>query len=108
MKNDPSGVHVDRDFKVMLRDTNSSRATDPVEIEANAYAADLLMPRSMLVKEAELRAGFDIEDDKLIQGLAAKYKVSAQAMTFRLTNIANLLVARSVPVAPRRVVSRKK
>jgi Zn-dependent peptidase ImmA (M78 family) len=104
------GVHIDRDFKVMLRDSNSSQATDPTEIEANAYAAALLMPRSMLIKEQELSSGFDIEDDRLIQGLAARYKVSTQAMNFRLNNIASLLMP-GLAVRPpqrKRVVSRKK
>jgi len=104
------GVHIDRDFKVMLRDSNSSHATDPTEIEANAYAAALLMPRSMLIKEQELSSGFDIEDDRLIQGLAARYKVSTQAMNFRLNNIASLLMP-GLAVRPpqrKRVVSRKK
>jgi Zn-dependent peptidase ImmA (M78 family) len=104
------GVHIDRDFKVMLRDSNSSQATDPTEIEANAYAAALLMPRSMLIKEQELSSGFDIEDDRLIQGLAARYKVSTQAMSFRLNNIASLLMPGLAVRAPqrKRVVSRKR
>jgi Zn-dependent peptidase ImmA (M78 family) len=104
------GVHIDRDFKVMLRDSNSSQATDPTEIEANAYAAALLMPRSMLIKEQELISGFDIEDDRLIQGLAARYKVSTQAMNFRLNNIASLLMPGLAVRLPqrKRVVSRKK
>ena len=81
------GMHIDRDFKVKLRDGKSSQATDPTEIEANAYAASLLMPRAMLMQERELSSGFDIEDDRLIQGLASRYKVSPQAMTFRLSNL---------------------
>ncbi|MDQ2977157.1 MAG: ImmA/IrrE family metallo-endopeptidase [Acidobacteriota bacterium] len=103
-------VHIDRDFKVMLRDSNSSQATDPTEIEANAYAAALLMPRSMLIKEQELSSGFDIEDDRLIKGLAARYKVSAQAMTYRLNNIASLLMPAPTLRRPqrKRLVSRKK
>jgi len=104
------GMHIDRHFKVMLRDGKSSQAIDPIEIEANNYAAALLMPRTMLIQEQELSAGFDIEDDRLIQRLAAKYKVSPQAMTFRLTNIAYLLMPSHLVRMPqrRRVVSRKK
>jgi Zn-dependent peptidase ImmA (M78 family) len=85
-----SGEHsmrIDRDFKVMLRDNNSS----PAEREANAYAAALLMPTSLLIKERELTGGIDTEDDRLIHLLASRYKVSTQAMTIRLANLANLL-----------------
>src|SRR3954470_4270018 len=37
-------VHVDKQFLVKLRDDISSQAIDPHEIEANAFAAALLMP----------------------------------------------------------------
>lgn len=85
-------ILVDRHFKVMLRDETSSQASDPMEIEANAYAAELLMPTSMLIAERELRSsGIDYEDDALVQALAIRYKVSRQAMTFRLANLAQLL-----------------
>jgi hypothetical protein len=64
----------------------------------------------MLIKEQELSSGFDIEDDRLIQGLAARYKVSTQAMNFRLNNIASLLMPGLAVRLPqrKRVVSRKK
>lgn len=85
-------ILVDRHFKVMFRDVKSSQASDPVEIDANAYAAELLMPTSMLIAERELRsAGIDYEDDALVHALALRYKVSRQAMTFRLANLAQLL-----------------
>jgi Zn-dependent peptidase ImmA (M78 family) len=85
-------ILVDRHFKVMLRDEKSSQASDPMEIEANAYAAELLMPTAMLIVERELRSsGVDYEDDELIHNLANRYKVSRQAMTFRLANLAELL-----------------
>jgi len=91
-----SEILVDRHFKVMLRDEKSSQASDPMEIEANAYAAELLMPTSMLIVERELRSsGVDYEDDELIHNLAIRYKVSRQAMTFRLANLAELLVQKS-------------
>lgn len=85
-------ILVDRHFKVMLRDEKASQASDPMEIEANAYAAELLMPTSMLIAERELRrSGIDYEDDALVHVLALLYKVSKQAMTFRLANLAELL-----------------
>jgi len=89
-------IHVDRHFKVMLRDERSSDALDPMEIQANAYAAELLMPASMLSSERELRShGVDLEDDLLIRNLAQRYRVSTQAMTFRLSNLAAFFSVRS-------------
>lgn len=91
-------IHVDRNFRVMLRDEKASQATDPIEMEANAYAAELLMPTKMLIAERELRSnGVDYEDDDLIRSLATRYKVSMQAMTFRLANLAEFLSAKSKP-----------
>ena len=89
-------ILIDRHFKVMLRDEKSSQASDPMEIEANSYAAELLMPTSMLIVERELRSsGLDYEDDELIHNLAVRYKVSRQAMTFRLANLAERLTQKA-------------
>lgn len=81
-----SEFHIDRNFRILLRDERSSQAIDPTEIEANAFAAELLMPKIML--ERDLRGHMvDYEDDELIRNLANRYKVSLQAMIFRLTNL---------------------
>jgi Zn-dependent peptidase ImmA (M78 family) len=88
-------IHVDRNFKMMLRDGKSSQATDIAEIEANSYAAELLMPTCMLMDERELRNGVDYDDDELIQNLATRYKVSKQAMTFRLGKLSEVLTVKS-------------
>src|SRR6185312_11744791 len=37
-------VHVDKGFQVLLRDDVSSLGIEPREIEANAFASELLMP----------------------------------------------------------------
>lgn len=85
-------LHVDRKF--LLRDARSSQAVDPQEIEANAFAAALLMPREMLRRDfAALReemGDFDLEDDMVVRVLAERYKVSLQAMLIRL-NWLNLI-----------------
>lgn len=80
----PTEIRVDHRFLVRRRDGRSSQAVDPEEIEANGFAAELLMPSSML--EADL-AGFDVdyEDEELTRWLADRYKVSLQAMAIRLT-----------------------
>jgi Zn-dependent peptidase ImmA (M78 family) len=79
-------VHIDRTFRVNRRDTTSSMATDPEEIEANRFAAELLMPYAMLVKDLKNRY-IDMEHEETLQELAERYKVSVQAMTHRITNI---------------------
>lgn len=82
-------VHVDKVFRVNLRSQVSSKAEDVEEIEANAFAASLLMPFSFL--RSDLRSiTLDIDDPRQIETLARRYEVSAQAMTFRLMNILSL------------------
>src|SRR5712664_3503178 len=44
-------VHVDRAYRVSLRNDLSSKAVSPEEMEANAFAAALLMPEGMLVQD---------------------------------------------------------
>ncbi len=79
-------VHVDRDFRVNLRSPSSAEAVDVNEIEANAFAASLLMPEKMLQVDVKELA-VDFEDATKIDALASRYKVSNQAMTFRLINL---------------------
>ncbi len=81
-------LHVDRAY--LLRDEKSSQAVDPKEIEANQFAAELLMPTDMIIRDWDERKselGYDYEDDEFIRGLAKRYKVSLQAMIFRLINL---------------------
>lgn len=80
-------LHVDRNFRVHLRDERSSQAIDQSEIEANAFAAELLMPADMIKRDLNGQEVVDYEDDELIRGLAENYRVSLQAMIFRLTNL---------------------
>lgn len=79
---------IDRNFKVTVshRDERSGTGESADEIEANHFAAALLMPAEFLKKDL-LGRDFDASDDDQIQDLAARYKVSAQAMTIRLVNL---------------------
>lgn len=79
-------IHVDKAFRINLRDTVSSQAVDREEIEANIFAAELLMPREMLVLDLKGQQ-IDYEDEEMLKGLAKKYRVSTQAITFRLLNL---------------------
>jgi Zn-dependent peptidase ImmA (M78 family) len=78
-----SEVHVDKDFPVLMRDPKSARGTEKVEIEANQFAAELLMPEA-LIKQALENEPFDIDDDSPIEELAKKFRVSRQALEYRI------------------------
>jgi len=83
--------HLDWKFTVLRRDGKSSEGTETQEMEANFFAASLLMPRPFLRKDLELRAGPNGEADlqpEDILALAKKYQVSETAMKYRLINLA--------------------
>jgi len=77
-------MHVDDDFVVNLRDAESSKATSWEEIEANRFAAELLMPADFMEKDVERRR---LVDKTLVGTLAKKYLVSPWAMELRLVNL---------------------
>ena len=79
-------VHVDRAYRVNLRNDISSSAVDREEIEANRFAAKLLMPEDMLIADLKGQE-IDFEDERRLEKLARRYSVSIQALTFRLTNL---------------------
>jgi Zn-dependent peptidase ImmA (M78 family) len=81
-------VHIDRSFRVNRRDAVSSQAIDPEEIEANRFAAELLMPYDMIMNDL-VEYDIDIEDEEELKELADKYQVSVQALTHRITNLLN-------------------
>jgi Zn-dependent peptidase ImmA (M78 family) len=78
-----SAVHVDKSFPVLMRDPKSATGTDEVEIQANQFAAELLMPR-ILLDQALAGKPFDIDDDKPLEELAKKFRVSKQALEYRI------------------------
>ena len=74
-------VFVDRRF---FRNDWSSKGEPREEIEANAFAAALLMPRSLI--RQHLAADSGITDVDVFR-LATKFQVSEQAMTLRLVKL---------------------
>ena len=70
----------------MMRNSVSSAGVDEMEIEANLFATELLMPAAFLVQSLSGES-FDIDDDSAVIALAKEYKVSASAMRFRLGNL---------------------
>jgi Zn-dependent peptidase ImmA (M78 family) len=87
-----SNVHVDKKFPALMRDPKSASGTEQIEIEANQFAAELLMPRTLI---DALMAGkqFDIDDDGPMEDLARKFRVSKQALEYRIRNLSALLSA---------------
>lgn len=73
-------VHVD---KVIFRNSKSSDGTQIKEIEANAFAAELLMPASKLKQYVHL----DFNDEAMIAAIARVFRVSTAAMSIRLGNL---------------------
>lgn len=78
-------VFVDRSYNVSLRSSTSSLGTSVEEIEANSFASLLLIPERFLSEDLN-NADVDLDDKVAIGQLARRYRVSSQAMTFRLVN----------------------
>jgi Zn-dependent peptidase ImmA (M78 family) len=76
--------HVDQNFRVAWRNSKSSKAIDWIEIEANRFAAELLMPTKFLMADLDSMERIDRHSVAL---LASRYRVSPEAMKFRLTNL---------------------
>ena len=74
------GLFVDKAFK---RSPVSGTGEDAVEIEANRFAAEILMPKKFI----EEKVGDDEITDLYILQLALEFQVSEQAMTLRLVNL---------------------
>lgn len=76
-------VHLDKAFRVMMRDDVAAQGVDSLEIQANAFAAELLMPRTFL-NEVVDPAGLDLDDEERLEALARKFRVSTSALRYRL------------------------
>jgi len=70
-------THVDEDFRINLRDGR----TNQEEIEANVFAAELLMPVEFITRDAERSKIIDV------RRFASRYQVSQRAMEIRLANL---------------------
>jgi|SRR3954454_9037043 len=76
--------HVDRDYRVNFRSTESSEARNVEEIEANFFAASILMPKQFLDEDNAVTA---LDNDAAVEKLAKRYFVSRHAMSLRLANV---------------------
>ncbi len=79
------GVHIDSAFAERLnRDARSSQGNDRIEVEANRFAAELLVPTVTL--RTKLKGmQIDIDDDGLIDELADEFEVSFQSMSIKIS-----------------------
>lgn len=80
-------LHIDKAFRVRLRDDVSSQGTDEAEREANLFAASLLMPRHFLEQDLEGEEYVNLLDGDFLSELSRKYGVSTQALVIRLKNL---------------------
>lgn len=82
-------VFVDKDLFMKFRNTMNeySPAEIAMEQEANAFAAALLMPKHFIEKELRTEQYKTLQEPQIIEKLAKRFKVSAPAMTYRLTNL---------------------
>jgi Zn-dependent peptidase ImmA (M78 family) len=83
-------VHIDKKFAVLRRDDKSATGKEKIEIDANRFAAELTMPHAFLLR-ALGNDVIDIDDSDLVNRLAQEFKVSADAMKIRMTNLFGFL-----------------
>ncbi len=76
--------HVDQNLRVAWRNSDSSKAVNWPEIEANRFAAELLMPREFLMRDLD---SLEKIEKRTVALLASSYGVSPEAMKIRLTNL---------------------
>lgn len=79
---DDEMVFVDK-ASIYRRDSKSSTGMIKKEREANEFAAELLMPESIVMREINSDR-FDVDN---IEGLAKNFEVSIQAMSIRLATL---------------------
>lgn len=75
-----NSVHVDK--VILKRDRISSSGVDLNEIEANAFAAEILMPTAWI--ETLISDGLDVADEVKVSDIARKFKVSVAALQFKI------------------------
>jgi len=74
--------------KKLYRNEDSTTGKDQMEIEANAFAAALLMPEARVKKEMKtIQFDMGSDDWEIFKKLAKTFKVSNQAMMFRMANL---------------------
>lgn len=83
-----SDLFIDKEY-VAFRNSESAKGAERGEIQANIFAASLLMPKELVVNELSDQL-IDIESTDVIAELAHRFGVSERAMTIRLTRLSLL------------------
>ena len=81
-----AAVLVDKSKNFIPRDSISAEGVDPIEVQANAFASELLMP-AKLVRQMLSESTRDLHDDEYLIALAKRFRVSLAALQFRLQKI---------------------
>jgi Zn-dependent peptidase ImmA (M78 family) len=79
------GIHMDQAFKLRLR-ASANAPVDRDEVDANRFAAALLMPEHD-IRQLVAKHGLDLHDDWLTRRWAREFGVSQQAMMYRLMEL---------------------
>lgn len=84
-----SEAAISRPLEVLFRDGLAGSGTDTKEIEANSFAAILLMPSDQVTNAFKRRLKMlpKVKTNNLIKELAVEFDVSPQAMQYRLVNL---------------------
>lgn len=78
--------HADTGFKIRFRANREYDGTIAEEIEANQFAAELLMPASMILERVhELDLEYADGDDNALKELALEFNVSLRALQIRVS-----------------------
>ncbi len=80
-------VHIDKGFALLKRDEEAAQGTNLIEVEANAFASELLMPKQFIDQIVDI-ASMDIDDEAGMKALAKRFRVSVSAMQNRLSAFA--------------------
>jgi Zn-dependent peptidase ImmA (M78 family) len=78
---------VDPSVRINLRNEISSLGTDFEEIQANVFAAELLMPRTLVIRLVSELASTTSSHENTVTLLADLFEVSKEAMSYRLINL---------------------
>ena len=84
--NEEDSSFIDKEIFALNRNDISASGTDKKEIEANFFAAEILMPADKLYKDVAT-LNHSMTKTELYRALAEKYQVSEEAIKFRLKNL---------------------
>jgi Zn-dependent peptidase ImmA (M78 family) len=74
---------IDKGRNFLPRDSVSAEGVDLFEMQANAFASELLLPER-LVRQVLSGSSRDIHDDDYLISIANRFRVSLAALQFRL------------------------